>query len=119
MSRQLLAILLLVGIAVPYRLNAVDGQRSPDSQPDRASQSDWHREFDDLCSKTQDSMTLSEDELSTLIHRCDALLPHIEQMDESTKKVYGGRLRMCRNLYAYVLGKKKEAMNHEKETEQK
>ena len=51
-------------------------------------------------------MTFSQDELTDLIRRCDALLPQIEKLDESRKKVYTGRLRMCRGLYAYVLDSK-------------
>lgn len=70
-------------------------------------QETWRKEFDDVCSKTQDAMTFSQQELTDLIRRCDALLPQIEKLDESRKKVYTGRLRMCRGLYAYVLDSKK------------
>ena len=70
------------------------------------AQEAWRQEFDDVCSKTKDAMTFSQNELTDLIRRCDALLPQIEKLDDSRKKVYTGRLRMCRGLYAYVLDSK-------------
>lgn len=64
---------------------------------------DWKREFDILCSKTQDAMEFSKGELRDLIARCDALKPRIEKLDEPQRKVTLKRLQMCRDLYAYVL----------------
>jgi hypothetical protein len=71
-----------------------------------AAQDDWKKEFDDICSKTQDSMTLTSDELKRLVSRCDALRPRIENLDDTQKKVYLKRLRMCRDLFAFVLESK-------------
>ena len=51
-------------------------------------------------------MTLSAEELKDLIARCDQLKPRIEAEEESTRKVYLRRLRMCRDLYKYVLENK-------------
>jgi len=51
-------------------------------------------------------MTLLLEELASLIDRCDALRPKIEKLDETPKKVYLKRLRMCRGLYVYVLESK-------------
>jgi len=34
-------------------------------------------------------------------------LPQLEKLDETQKKVFTGRLRMCRGLYVYVLDSKK------------
>ena len=67
------------------------------------AQEDWRREFDHLCSKTQDAMELSLGELRHLIARCDALKPRIEKLDEPQRKVTLKRLQMCRDFYAYVL----------------
>jgi len=67
------------------------------------AQEDWRAEFDDLCSKTADSMQLSNEEVKTLIERCDKLKPRIEKLDESTKKVYLKRLAGCRNLFSFIL----------------
>jgi len=71
------------------------------------AQGAWQKEFDDICSKTQDAMTLSQEELESLISRCDALQPQIEKLDQTRKKVYLRRLQMCRGLYAYVLDSKR------------
>jgi hypothetical protein len=70
------------------------------------AQSDWKNEFDDICSKTQDSMALTPDELKRLVGRCDALRPRIEKLEETQKKVYLKRLQMCRDLFAFVLQSK-------------
>ena len=63
----------------------------------------WKNEFDDLCSKTQDAMMLTDDELKSLVDRCDKLKVLIENLDEVQKKVYLKRLVMCRDLFEYVL----------------
>jgi hypothetical protein len=64
---------------------------------------DWRAEFDDICSKTQDAMALSSDELRSLLARCDKLKPEIERLDPSVRKVYTRRLDACRALYRFVL----------------
>lgn len=63
----------------------------------------WRAEFDDVCSKTQDAMALSTEELRSLVARCEALAPKIAALDEPRRKVFGRRLEACRNLYQYVL----------------
>jgi hypothetical protein len=82
------------------------GPQSSAAQANPAQET-WRKEFNDVCAKTQDAMTFSQEELTDLIRRCDALLPQIEKLDESRKKLYMGRLRMCRGLYAYVLDAKR------------
>ena len=67
------------------------------------AQEEWRKEFEEVCSKTQDAMEFSPKELRGLIARCDALKPHIEKLDEPHRKVTLRRLQMCRDLYAYVL----------------
>ena len=67
----------------------------------------WQKEFDAICSKTQDAMSYSQEELTSLIQKCDTLMPQIEKLDETRKKVYLKRLRTCRGLYAYVLESRK------------
>lgn len=67
---------------------------------------EWKNEFDDICGWTTDSMTLSQDELKGLIDRCDRLKPRIEKLDESAAKVYLKRLKMCKDLFVYVLESK-------------
>jgi hypothetical protein len=72
------------------------------------SQEDWRKEFDEICSKTEDSMAFSVEELRRLVDRCDALKPRIEKLDEPERKVTLKRLQMCRDFYAYVLEMKEK-----------
>jgi hypothetical protein len=72
------------------------------------AQEGWREEFDTVCAKTDVAMTLSEDELSERIGRCDRLKAKIEAEGESTRKVYLRRLQMCQDLYRYVLQSKRE-----------
>jgi hypothetical protein len=67
------------------------------------AQETWRKEFEDICSKTQDAMGFSAEELKSLVLRCDALRPLIEKLDEPQRKVTLRRLQMCRDLYAFVL----------------
>lgn len=83
-------------------------QETPGQQSEK--QEAWQQEFDTVCSKTTDAMSLSADELKSLVQRCDTLEPKIEKLDESRKKVYLRRLKQCRGLYAYVL----ESKNNDK-----
>ena len=70
------------------------------------AQDDWKAEFEDICSKTEDPMALSTEEIKGLIDRCDKLKPRIEKLDESTAKVYSKRLKMCKDLFVFVLESK-------------
>ncbi len=103
---KLAAALVLVVLACLFGGPAVCESRPSASQAQPARES-WQKEFEDVCSKTDDAMTFSDEELTDLIRRCDKLQPQIEKLDESRKKVYMGRLRMCRGLYAYVLDAKR------------
>ena len=67
----------------------------------------WRADFDQVCAKTNDAMTLSVPELNLLVGRCAALEKVIDTQEESVRKVYLKRLQLCRNLYAYVLEYKK------------
>ena len=70
------------------------------------AQEGWREEFDAVCAKTDIAMTLSSDELTDLICRCDRLKARIEAEGESTRKVYLRRLGMCQDLYRFVLQSK-------------
>ena len=67
------------------------------------AQEDWRKEFDDVCSKTQDAMVIPSNELKNLVDRCDRLKPRVEKLDESQRKVYLKRLQLCRDLFFFVL----------------
>ena len=73
-----------------------------------SAQESWKQEFEDICAKTQDAMTLSVEELKALVERCDRLKPEIEKLGETERKVYLKRLQMCRDLYAFVLESKEK-----------
>ncbi len=82
----LLLVLLAAGIARP--------------------EGDWKPEFEAVCGKTDVSMTLSKEELRDLIARCEKLEARIGAEEESLRKVYLRRLKMCRDLFGYVLESK-------------
>ncbi len=103
LKRMFIAVVLITGLAGFSSTRAFGEPASPAAREREA----WQKEFDEICSRTQDAMSLSQEELATLIQRADALLPQIEKLDETRKKVYMGRLRMCRGLYEYVLESKK------------
>lgn len=67
---------------------------------------DWMKEFDDVCSKTQDALAFTADELKNYLERCDALKPIMEKLDEPQRTVNLRRLKMCRGLYSFVLEQK-------------
>ncbi len=70
------------------------------------AQDDWKAEYEDICSNTENPMPLTAEELQRLIDRCDKLKPRIEKLDETTAKVYLKRLKMCRELFVFVLESK-------------
>lgn len=53
-------------------------------------------------------MSMSPAELRQLVERCDKLNTIIETQDESTRKVFKKRLKLCRDLYDYVLKSKEQ-----------
>ncbi|RJQ19893.1 MAG: hypothetical protein C4560_05830 [Nitrospiraceae bacterium] len=70
------------------------------------AQDAWRNEFDDICSRTQEAMLITEDELRTLVERCDKLNPLIQQLSETQKKIYSKRLQMCKELFTFMLESK-------------
>lgn len=66
----------------------------------------WKQELMDLCSKTDEAMSFSKDELKALLQRGKKLKPAIESLEETPRKVYLKRLQMCINLYSFVLESK-------------
>jgi len=79
---------------------------APDIVGSVYSQDNWKTEFEIVCAKTQDPMTLSPDELRMLISRCDQLRTLIDKLDETQRKVYLRRLQMCKDLFSFVLESK-------------
>jgi hypothetical protein len=95
---------LLRAVAVAAAVLAAPASLSPSAPFAIArAEEDWHREFDDLCGKTQDAMVLSGAELEALVKRCDALQPKIDALGETERKVFSRRLKACRDLYQFVI----------------
>ena len=67
----------------------------------------FKHDFEDICSNTSAAESLSVEELNTLIARCDKLRPIIEQSSEPGRTIYLKKLRMCKDLFVYVLESKK------------
>jgi hypothetical protein len=72
-----------------------------------AAAGNWKDSFDDICSKTQSSDTLSVKDLSLLIERSDKLMPEIQASDDPSKKIYLQRLKKCRALFEFMIDSKK------------
>src|SRR6266508_3698944 len=69
----------------------------------------WQKEFEEVCSQTQEAMGFTPNQLQGLVRRCDALVPQIEKLDDVRKRVYLPRLRQCRGVFSYVLESKNES----------
>lgn len=67
------------------------------------SQENWRVEFDNLCGKTEETMTMKTEELKDLIDRCDKLRPVIENSESPQRQLFLKRLEKCRNLFVYML----------------
>lgn len=64
---------------------------------------DWKTEFDNLCGKTEETITMRIEELKDLVARCDKLKPIIESSNHPQKKIFLKRIEKCRNLFIYML----------------
>ena len=108
----LMPVFLFIFFAAPASFIAIGGDGPPSSilfSPSPAyAEQNWKAEFDEICAKNDDAMSLGVDELRGLIQRCDKLKPRIEALDESPRKVYLRRLQFCRELYLFVLESKEQ-----------
>ncbi len=89
-------------------LSAALGLPAPGPAPARwvaaaLAEEDWRAEFDALCGKTDDAMSLPAEELKALVARCDALAPRLARLDPPVRKVFSKRLQQCRDLFDFVL----------------
>jgi hypothetical protein len=76
----MIAALSLTGLAALGGAQVANKPSSSSAQSAPAKET-WQKEFDDICSKTEDAMTLSLEELASLIVKCDTLRPKIEKLD--------------------------------------
>lgn len=63
----------------------------------------WLPEFEEICGKTDESGSMTKEELKAMITRCDNVRPQIEKADHPQKNVFLFRLDKCRKLFLYVL----------------
>ena len=89
-------------------LSPVGGQDATSLAGVAQAQDDWRTEFDELCGKTQETETLSVEDLKKYISECDKLKLKIEKQDETIQKVYLKRLQMCRDLFVFMIDTKEK-----------
>lgn len=96
------------GLLLALLAAAPGGAQEPVSQPAALQQpEDWRIEFDAVCGTTDASMSFTVEELTSLIARCDKLAERIGAEEETVRRVYLRRLKMCRDLLVFVLESKK------------
>ncbi len=81
-------------------------QQAPPEQQAPQEQLDWRIEFEAVCGKTDDSMSLMKEKLTDLIARSDKLAERIGAEEETLRKVYLKRLKLCRDLFVFILESK-------------
>lgn len=66
----------------------------------------WKQELMEVCSKADEALSFSKEELKMLLQKGEKLKPEIEALAETPRKVYLKRLQKCMNLYIFVLESK-------------
>lgn len=66
----------------------------------------WKLELMEVCSKADEALSFSKEELKMLLQKGEKLKPEIEALAETPRKVYLKRLQKCMNLYIFVLESK-------------
>jgi hypothetical protein len=100
-GRTWLGAAVAAGAAATLWVGAPVRAQAPAGTP-AAAKDGWRRDFDEVCAKTQDAMSLTSDELRALVARCDKLKPAIDALGETERRVVSRRLKECRNLYQFV-----------------
>ena len=93
---------LMLGLALMFLLAFA-------MMPAPSAAGNWKDSFEDICSKTQGSDSLSVKELMSLIERSDKLVPEIQASDDPSKKIYLTRLKKCKGLFEFMVEAKKGA----------
>ena len=73
--------------------------------PDKDS---WKAEFSDISSHSVTAMSLTDEELTALIERCEKLKPAIENLEATPRKIYLKRLEKTKALFEFVIESRKE-----------
>ena len=76
----------------------------PNAAENRAGE--WRETFNVLCSRTTDSMSLSVEELNSLVADCADVSGELEKVDQPERRILQKRLSLACNLYKFVLENK-------------
>lgn len=68
-----------------------------------ASAGEWKDDLERICDKTNDSESMSKEQLQALVKEADELLKRMEQINDPAKKVLQPKLQKCRNFFAYMI----------------
>jgi len=98
-------LIVLMDVCISFGLLSLSGDTRISFMQEchAAAQAAWQKEFEDICSNTMESMNLTVAQLRQLIERCDKVRLTIDTLEETQRKVYQRRLKMCRDMYVFAL----------------
>lgn len=64
---------------------------------------DWKEDLERICAQTNDSESMTKEQLQALVKEADELLKRIESVNDPAKKVLVPKLQKCRNLFAFMI----------------
>jgi hypothetical protein len=105
MSFKRFAIAAAVGVAVLLGAGGGDSGLLPPAVH-AAPVEAWRAEFEAVCGKTGEATSLTVEELTKLIERCEKLKPAVDKLEATERKVYQRRLQLCCDLFRYVRSSK-------------
>lgn len=73
-----------------------------------ADEESWKKQYNRLCGKSHEAVSMTEEDLASHIKQCDELLRTIDQSDYLRKKIYLFRIEKCRNFYQFLIDSKKD-----------
>jgi hypothetical protein len=102
MKRRFLGIIVLLVWPLLFTQTALSAEAVAATAGD-GNDRNWEKEFQAICSRTDDAMMLSISELKDFISRCDGLKERIGALPEPSRKIHLRRLHMCRDLFVFTL----------------
>ena len=71
----------------------------------------WKAEFERICIQTEQSSSLSQEELMQLIDESDQLLTRLQAVEDRHARIYALRLKNCREFFIFMLGVRDKDQN--------